>query len=205
MGLRDKFFFSSLYLLRMNSDCPRYDLPDGYTIHKLVDKDIQIVAAVHRSEEIVEQRIEREDIAYWIRHNDACINIQWYSIRDYYVWDIRSMVSFPHGASYLYDGFTDPAYRGKGLNKGALSRLIFDAGLLSKGPIFSLTQKSNPMGWGFLERFGFLRTAEISLLQVPPLRIYTITQHDVVNRHVVFMKVRTEPLRIDLDSIRIVN
>lgn len=204
MRLSSKFFFTTLYLLRMDKDCPEYSLPEGYTIHKLAEDDIDTVAAAHRSREVVEERLKSGDIAYWIRHKDICINIQWYSVKDYYVWDLRAVVSFAQGSSYLYDGFTDPAYRGKGLNKAALSSLIFDAGLLSHGSIFSITQKSNPMGWGFLEKFGFHRAAEVSLLQIPPVRIYTVNHDNKTECHLRLMGLHTRPIHLDLDSIQVV-
>jgi len=202
-SVKNKFFLTTLYLFRMDETCQRYPVPHGVSLHRLAEDDIDIVTEVHRNREIVRQRFEQGDGAYWLAYNGTCVNIQWYSLKEYHVWDIRSLVSFPQGSSYLYDGYTDPTYRGKGLNKIALSNLIVDEGLLNHGSMYSLTQKSNPMGWGFLKKFGFFRAAEISLLQVPPFRIYRIKRDNTTGHHVRLMHhMHTRPIKLHLDTVK---
>jgi len=202
MRIREKLFSTTLYLLRMQGECPVHELENGFTLKRLEEREIDAVSIAHRDRKTVEDRLAAGDVAYWVDHNGRCMNIQWYSVHDYFVWDIRSLVTFTPGSSYLYDGFTDPEYRGKGINRASLSCLIRDAGLLRNGSIFSLTQKSNPMGWGFLEKFGFQRVASITLQQIPPIRRYIAEfQHKSISR-IQFMKRHNEPMRLDLDRVR---
>jgi ribosomal protein S18 acetylase RimI-like enzyme len=204
MRLKEKIFLTTLYLLRMDKECPEYELPQGCELKRLIKEDINIVSAANRDRKTIEGRLGSGDVAYWVERHGGCVNIQWYSSYNYFVWDIRSTVIFPKGATYIYDTYTCPKFRRKGVNKAALSGLIRDAGLLVDGPIFSLTQKKNAMGWGFLEKFGFERKAEVSLLQIPPVRYYMLRKAGDRQIRVRIMTMHNTPEVFDLDSIRFI-
>lgn len=204
INFSEKFFHSTLFLLRLDKPMLNYRLPEKFTLHKLIEKDIDIVAAAHRSKEIIKGRLESGHSAYWLEYDQRCVNVQWYAVNEYFVWDIRSSVTFPKGSCYLFDGFTDPNYRKQGLNKGALAGIIESEKLLANGSIYSLVQDNNPMGWKFLMKFGFGKAAEISLIQIPPIRRYSIKKNGLREMHVKIMRTHNKPVCLDLDAVRIV-
>jgi hypothetical protein len=90
------------------------------------------------------------------------------------------------------------------LFRDGLARSIAKEDLCSDGSIFALTQHYNAAANKAFSRLGFVKVAELSLIQIPPIRRYSIKKNVLRETHVKIMHIHNKPVCLDLNAVRIV-
>lgn len=204
INIAEKIFHTTLFLLRLDKPNLFNSVRKTFTLHRLAEKDIGIVASCYRSRELIKERLEAGYTAYWLEDKQRCVHVHWYAINEFYVWDIRCKICIPIESCYVFDVFTDPGFRKQGLFGGALAGSIVKKRLTSDGSLFALTQHYNAAANISFSRLGFVKVAELSLIQIPPIRRYSIKKNSLKETRLKIIRVRNKPLCLDLDAVRIV-
>ena len=171
-------------------------------VRRLTDADIDVVTAAHRDKGLVRRRLDKGYIAYWVEIDGACVQVMWLATKRYFVWDIRADILLPPDSVYLFDAFTVPEFRRKGLTNMCTYKCfqsLKDEGIRKA---YVLIHTDNVPANIQTERTGFELLGLVSLLQIPPVRKYMIRLADGQRRHMFhLMKIRTKPALLNVDEL----
>lgn len=204
VSFKEKIFASTLFLWRLETLAAFKGADEGIELKKLVQGDIKSAVISIRNADLLKERLEAGQAAYWVKMNKQNVHMHWYAYKHFYIWDIRTDILIPEGTCYLFDVFTDSAYRKRGLFKRALANSLKKENMFKNKSVFILTQKHNVAANASFHKLNFRRLATISLFQVPPLRWYRIIANSSQKNLVKIMGLHNMPIRLYLDSVRMV-
>jgi len=195
-----------LYLWRLDLSAGLGHRSAEGTLHKATESEMDVMAEAHRDPELVKRRLDAGHEAYWLECDGACVSIAWYATGKYFVWDIRSELLVPLDSLYLFDIFTVPEFRRKGLFRSCLL-MSLEVHKCGGGvrEVYALTRTDNVPANTCFRRLGFDRVATVSLLQIPPVRCYRLAHENGKRSSLLrLMNVRTKPAVLNLEDLRFV-
>ncbi len=138
--------------------------PDRSDEIRLATKqDVPLISKMYRSEDIYYQRLEKGYQAVICVRGGEAVHMEWFCSRPYYIWDGRVIFDPGPGGCYLFDLYTRPDHRGRGLWRRAVREIIdyqvlqsrrpllFSAVDYANGPAFRAHLKGGFTGLGLLE------------------------------------------------------
>ena len=199
----EKLFKTDLNVKRLETPDDPPECTDEGTVHRLTEADISVVSVAHRDKELVQRRLAEGCMAYWLEIDGACAAVVWVATERYYVWDIRADILLPPDSIYLFDAHTVPEFRKRRLMKKC--RIKCFESLKEKGlrKAYVLIRMDNTAANVSTERGGYELLGVVSLLQIPPVRRYSIQLADGQRRGMLrLMRVRNKPAVLNLNELR---
>jgi GNAT superfamily N-acetyltransferase len=191
-----------LYLWQSNGQLPTDDTGSFLKIHRIDKDDLDGRFLAYRGNELILDRLDSGYIGYWFEYDGAFVHAHWYAKHLYEVWDIRSILLIPDGSLYIFDGYTVPEYRGRGILRYALAGSLLDmCQLKATDHIFALTQSHNASINVALPKIGYQRKATLSFRQFPPCRYHGIQGEGKTRHYMTIMHLRNESRRFDLSTM----
>ena len=101
--------------------------PDaGDEIRLASRNDVPLLARLYRSERIYHQRFDKGYRAVVCIRNGEAVHMEWFCRGPYYIWDGRVVFDPGPDGYYLFDLYTRPDHRGRGVWRNAV-RTVVDA------------------------------------------------------------------------------
>ena len=198
----EKVFKTTLFLWHFKRIPPAGEPSKEGVLHRAREEDITVISAAHRDAKLVKARLDAGCMAYWLEIDGACAHVLWYATRKHFVWDLRCELLLSQDAVYLFDVFTAPAFRQRGLFRASFYRtfaFLEDAHIRR---MYTLIRTDNTAPNMAGVHFGGDRLATVSLAQYPPLRRYRLMLEDGEKRDLFrLMRIRTRPATLDLDNL----
>ena len=116
--------------------------------------------------QIFEDRLQSGELCYYVEINGRTVAYGWRSAKPklrFYVWEIARNMDLSTDAYILYDFWTAPQYRGRGIYKDMLRKIISDIGADGKSIIFAET--GNAASKKAIRDIGFQPCGQISFVR----------------------------------------
>jgi GNAT superfamily N-acetyltransferase len=102
-------------------------------------------------------RLEEGQHVYTAVENGKLLHYSWLIPRQEVSYsDYGQPIELPAGSAVVYDDYTYPAARGRGLHRASIEQRVHDAALMpDTNWIFTGVRADNPRSWRNFERLGF--------------------------------------------------
>jgi GNAT superfamily N-acetyltransferase len=120
------------------------------------------------------RRTRQGNRCYVVFYGDEPINLNWIHTGPYYVRGLGFMGEYNKGRGYLYNLFTHPNYRGEGLYKYALKKIINILAGQNITCFQQIVENDNPIPLAVLPTLGYKMTQTIMHTRICGLKITVV-------------------------------
>ncbi|HEX8949471.1 MAG TPA: GNAT family N-acetyltransferase [Dissulfurispiraceae bacterium] len=118
------YYHRKIHFVLLSGDLNEPPPVEGDEIRLVTKKDIPLLSSMYRSEQVYLRRLQNGYSAIICIRGGKAVHMEWFCRSHYYIWDGRVTLDPGPGGYYLFDLYTKPEFRGRGIWRLAMRRLL---------------------------------------------------------------------------------
>jgi len=183
---RKLFYYHKMYTIVFSGTANRFQKPINIVIRQASPNDLSKMLQCYDKKSEFIDRFSKGDLCFVGEYKGDIVSMVWICFKEYYVERDDFLFLLGEDGAFIYDGFTHPAHRMRGMHVYLLNDVIEFLSRKGESKIYGHIDHENDLSMQTHIRFGFRVLEEISFLNFLGLRLHVIKNRQLNSKRYIY-------------------